>query len=116
MRIQTESMVKIDVKSHKHMIMKKLLFLITLPLAMVACMGNSNSDAKDWEDKAKEFANDVADKSVELYNEAAPVVEQAAKDAADKSVELYNEAAPVVEQAAKDAADKSVELYNDLSK
>lgn len=86
-----------------------------MPLVMVACKGNSSSDTKDWGEKAKEIANDVADKSVELYNEAAPVVEQAAKDVADKSVELYNEAAPVVEQAAKDAADRSVELYNELS-
>ena len=32
-----------------------------------------------------------------------------------RSVELYNEAAPVVEKAAKNAADKSVEVYNDLN-
>ena len=36
-------------------------------------------------------------------------------DAAAKSVELYEDAAPVVEQAAMDAAAKSVELYEDAA-
>ena len=95
--------------------MRKLMFMIALPLVMVACNGTSTPSADEIKEKAEKFVNDVADKSVELYEEAAPVVEQAAHDVADKSVELYNEAAPVVEKAAKNAADKSVEVYNDLN-
>lgn len=94
--------------------MKKLLFLVAMPLFVVACNNITSSDTKEWEDKAKGFASDVAEKSVELYEVAAPVVEEAAYDVAEKSVEFYEEAAPVVEEAAYDAADKSVEIYNDL--
>ena len=91
--------------------MKKSLFFVAAALFAVACGGNQNA-----KDQAAEVAENVADKSVELYEEAAPVVEKAAKDAADKAVELYEETATVVEKAANDAADKAVELYEKSKK
>ena len=76
------------------------MFLIAVPLFVMACNGTQNVNP-----------DELAEKAVELYEEAAPVVEKAAKDAVEKGAELYEVAAPVVEKAAKDAAEKAVELY-----
>ena len=86
----------------------KLCCLFIVPLFVVACV-----DGQVDKDKVEDALNKAAEKSVEFYEEAAPVVEKAAKDAAEKSVEFYEEAAPVVEKAAKDAAAKGAELYEE---
>ena len=74
--------------------------MIAVPLFALACNGTQSVNTEE-----------LADKAVELYEEAAPVVEDAAKAAAEKGAELYEVAAPVVEKAAKDAVEKAVELY-----
>ena len=73
-------------------IMKKRLFFAAVVLFAIACNGNAK-------EKIEEVAENIADKSVELYEDAAPVVEDAWDATVDKSVELYEDAAPVVEYA-----------------
>ena len=57
-------------------IMKKRLFFAAVVLFAIACNGNAK-------EKIEEVAENIADKSVELYEDAAPVVE----DAWDAAVE-----------------------------
>ena len=87
------------------MTMKKILFFAAMVLFAVACNGRAK-------DKVEEVAENVAGKSVELYEQATPVVENAWDATVDKSVELYDKAAPVVEDAWNATVDKSVELYD----
>lgn len=85
--------------------MKKILFLAAMVLFAVACNGHAK-------DKVGEVAENVADKSVELYEQAAPVVEDAWNATVDKSIELYDKAAPVVEDAWDAAVEKGSELID----
>ena len=57
--------------------MKKLMFLIAVPLFVMACNGTQNVNP-----------DELAEKAVELYEEAAPVVEKAAKELMELEVDV----------------------------
>ena len=83
--------------------MKRSLFFAAVVLFAVACNGNAKKNIE-------EVAENIADMSVELYEDAAPVVEKAWDATVDKSVELYEDAAPVVEKTWDAAVEKGSKL------